>query len=319
MSSESSALDGHSPTVTPWLRGGLGYTSLVIPVDKCVICDGQIHLLRRALVAPFLAKRIWNRDAFPIDLDTCSKCGFAFYNPRPSDAELHREYSGYRSPEYLALRNSYEPWYTARMNADLSSDEEYRVRRTRLSETLKTHIPGRKIHRILDHGGDHGDLVAGLIDGAQAFLYDISGAAPAAGVKAISDPSSCSADLTINSNVLEHVGFPRVTAEAVFKSTPIGSLVFLEVPCEIPTGTYRLSRRFAQIGLVAVLRPTKVKALLTPRAFYLMHEHINYFTLEALLILTRKSGGRIIASGTYPFSNAAGSAEVAWSLSERER
>ena len=32
----------------------------MIEVSKCVICDGPIKQLKRALVAPFVAKRTWN-------------------------------------------------------------------------------------------------------------------------------------------------------------------------------------------------------------------------------------------------------------------
>ena len=35
----------------------------MIEVAACVICDGQIRRLKRALVAPFLATRIWQRRA----------------------------------------------------------------------------------------------------------------------------------------------------------------------------------------------------------------------------------------------------------------
>ena len=44
-----------------------------------------------------------------------------------------------------------------------------------LSATITKHTQGRAIRRILDHGGDRGDLVSGLIAGADAFVYDISG------------------------------------------------------------------------------------------------------------------------------------------------
>jgi hypothetical protein len=287
-------------------------------VTECIICGNAIRPIKRAIVAPFLAKRIWDRDPFEISLDRCLSCGFTFYNPRPEEAELDHHYDGYRNPEYFKLRNSFEPWYTPRMNADLASPESYELRRMALLATLKPHINCRHVRRVLDYGGDHGDLVTGLIDGAEAFVYDISGAEPAENVKPVSIPSSCCADLTINSNVLEHVGFPLTTTRAIFDSAKTGSLVFLEVPCEVPTGGYRLARRIAQIGMVAIMRPNKLSQLLTPKALYLMHEHINYFTVKALENLTITSGGRIIASGSYPYSSsAAGAAEMGWTLSEK--
>jgi hypothetical protein len=288
----------------------------MITVNKCVICEGRIQFLKHALAAPFLAERIWNRKAFEINLVCCEDCGFTFYNPRLEDSELARLYVGYRLSEYFAARNSHEPWYTSKMNAALASPASYKQRRDRLAEILRPHLQGRQIKKVLDHGGDRGDLVSGLIDGAEAFVFDISGVNSADGVRAVSDPSVCAADLTINSNVLEHVGFPVSIARSIFGSASKGALVFLEVPCEMPVGAYRIARRVAQIGLVAILRPGKGLQILTPKALYLMHEHINYFTLSSLEKLTQISGGRIIASGIYRASGAGGTSDMGWTLSE---
>ncbi|MDE3202517.1 MAG: methyltransferase domain-containing protein [Acidobacteriota bacterium] len=273
--------------------------------------------MKKALIAPFLAQRIWNRQAFEIDLVRCTSCGFSFYNPRLEDSELARLYSGYRLNEYFEARHSNEPWYTSKMNAGLASPESYTHRRKLLAEILRPHLAGRKIRKVLDHGGDRGDLVASLIDGAEAYVFDISGVKPADGVLSVSDPSQCEADLTINSNVLEHVGFPVSVGRSIFRSVREGSLVFLEVPCENPAALSRIARRVAQIGLLAILRPSKFLRLLSPKALYLMHEHINYFTLSSLEKLTQICGGRIIASGLYSSSGAGGTADIGWTLSER--
>ncbi len=77
----------------------------MIEVSSCVICDGAIRHLKRALVAPFLAGRIWNRDPFCVDLVGCASCGFVFYNPRLDDAELQRLYQDYRLEKYQRMRH----------------------------------------------------------------------------------------------------------------------------------------------------------------------------------------------------------------------
>lgn len=289
----------------------------MIEVKDCVVCGGQIRHRKRALVAPFLAERIWNRTPFCVDLVECFSCGFMFYNPRLEDSELERLYSGYRSSEYQEMRNSSEPWYSEKMNSDLASPSSYVERRAALSSTLKSRINGRKIERVLDYGGDRGDLVCGLIEGAEAFVYDISGVAPVPGVTASPDPAACQADLIINSNVLEHVGFPREIVANVFKAASPDGLVFLEVPCEIPVGPYRIARRIAQVGLVALLRPRFAWNLIQPAALYLMHEHINYFTVRSLVALVDAAGGKTIASGSYRANGAGGAAEMGWCLASR--
>jgi hypothetical protein len=286
----------------------------MIEVSSCVVCDGRIRRLKRALVAPFLATRIWNRRPFCVDLVRCDSCGFMFYNPRLDGNDLQRLYSSYRSDEYQRMRFASEVWYTEKFNFDLASPESYEERRRQVASTLKSHIGGRKIRRILDHGGDRGDLVAGLFNDAEAFVYDISGVAPAQGVTAVSDPAACQADLIVNSNVLEHVGFPQEIVREILAASPPDGLVYLEVPCESPLGAKRIARRLAQIGVMAVSRPRTGMSILRPASFYMMHEHINYFTPETVVRLMQSSGGSVIGFGSYPYSGRAGAADMAWCL-----
>lgn len=288
----------------------------MIEAKECVVCGGAIRRLRRALVAPFLARRIWDRDPFCVDLVECGSCGFAFYNPRLEDAELQRLYEDYRLERYQRMRQASEPWYTADFNFELASPASYEKRRAALGPLLRQHLAGRTIRRVLDHGGDRGDLVAGLIDGAEAFVYDISGIPAAAGVTAVSDPAACRPDLIINSNVLEHVGFPREIVTSILAAAGEG-LVFLEVPFEKPTGARRIARRTAQIAIMTVAHPGLARWMLRPASLYLMHEHINYFAERSLTTLFRVCGGRVIASGSYASSGRGGKADMGWCLGTR--
>ena len=281
---------------------------------NCVICDGKISQLKRALVAPFLATRIWNRAPFCVDLVQCESCRFMFYNPRLDDDDLRRLYSNYRSEEYQKMRHASEPWYTPKFNTDLASPHHYETRRAKVGPILRQHVGNRKISRILDYGGDRGDLVVGLFEGAQTLVYDISGIKAAKGVTATNDPSECKADLIVNSNVLEHVGFPRIHVSEILEAAPEGGLVFLEVPCEFPLGPSRIVRRLAQIGVMALTRPAQARFVIRPASLYMMHEHINYFTERSLTTLMRSSGGEVIASGSYPFAGRGGKADMAWCL-----
>jgi hypothetical protein len=283
-------------------------------VSSCVICDGRIRKLKDALVAPFLAHRIWNREPFCVDLVECRSCGFMFYNPRLDEEELGREYAEFRTPNYFAMRNSFEPWYSAKMNVGLGSPESYEERRALIRGLIAPIIAGRSVRRVLEFGGDRGDLALGLIDHAQAYVYDISGVNPAPGVIGVSEPKSFEADLVLNSNVLEHVGFPRKIVASILAVTAKGGLAFIEVPCELPFGAYRLTRRLAQVAMATLLRPTVGFKMVRPSALYLMHEHINYFTERSLTTLVSGSGATILASGVYPHKSAAGRADMGWCL-----
>jgi hypothetical protein len=288
----------------------------MIEVAECVVCSGPLRRLRRALVAPFLARRIWNRAPFCVDLVACGHCGFLFYNPRLDDADLHRLYAAYRLQEYRQMRHASEPWYTPKFNEDLASPALYERRRAALAPLLREHLRGKTIQRVLDHGGDRGDLVAGLLDGAEAFVYDISGIPPAAGVTAVADPAGCRPDLIINSNVLEHVGFPRDLVASILQAAGNG-LVYLEVPAEKPADLSRLVRRVAQIGVMTLAHPSLAPSILRPAALYMMHEHINYFTESSLTTLFRAAGGGVAASGTYSIQASPSRAEFAWCLGTR--
>ncbi len=128
------------------------------------------------------------------------------------------------------------------------------------------------------------------------------------------DPAGCNADLIINSNVLEHIGFPRLLLTEIFEAAPKGGLVFLEVPCELVFGLARVSRRLAQIGVMAFGRPALARYVVHPASLYMMHEHINYFTEQSLTALMRSCGGTVIAAGSYHSMGRAGKADMAWCL-----
>ena len=288
----------------------------VIEVSECVVCGGPIRKLRPALVAPFLARRIWDRNPFCVDLVRCGSCGFGFYNPRLDDGELQRLYAAYRREDYQQVRQATEPWYTPQFNLDLASPASYESRRAALAPLLREHLRGRTIRRVLDHGGDRGDLVAGLIDGAEAFVYDISGIQPRAGVTAVADPASCQPDLIINSNVMEHVGFPREIVTSILDAAGDG-LIFLEVPLERPTAATRIARRLVQVGVMAVIHPGLARWILRPASLYMMHEHINYWTENSLTTVFRACGGSVIACGVYASGGRGGKADMGWCLGAR--
>jgi hypothetical protein len=288
----------------------------VIEARECVVCGGPIRKLRRALAAPFLARRIWDRNPFCVDMVKCGSCGFAFYNPRLEGGELQRLYADYRLEKYRRMRQSTEPWYTPQFNFDLASPASYEKRRAALAPLLREHLGGRTIRRVLDYGGDRGDLVAGLIAGAEAFVYDISGIPAAAGVTAVTDPAECRPDLIINSNVLEHVGFPREIVTSILEAAGDG-MVYLEVPLERPLGASRMARRVAQVAIATALHPGLARWMLRPASLYLMHEHINYWTENSLTTLFRACGGVTMASGSYASSGRAGRADMGWCLGSR--
>ena len=293
----------------------------MINVAKCVVCEGPIGEGKRGLVTPFLAHRIWNRNAFPVRLVECGECGFVFFNPRMDRDEEKRLYAGYRQPEYQQMRQSFEPWYTPRLNESLSDAAAWRVRNAHLEKLFRDQIKidRTKIGSVLDFGGDRGDLIAALFPGAKLFVYDISGVEPLPGVVALKSADECRAhhfDFIVTSNVLEHVGLPRELMAQVAAIASPGTLVFNEVPCESATGTLTRAKRVAQGAIVAVTRPKVAWSLLRPGGLNLMHEHVNYFSPKSLDRLMTVMGWKVLASGLNRHGDSALAMEMVWSLAQ---
>jgi hypothetical protein len=227
----------------------------------------------------------------------CDACGFRFHNPRLEPDEEARLYSDYRSPEYLQMRHDSEPWYTVNLNTSKGSQASYETRRAKLQSILGRQIKCDQIRRVLDYGGARGDLVRGLVPGAEAFVYDISGVPPVDGVKAVTNPAECAPDLIVNTNVLEHVGFPQRLLKHMLQLAPAGGMIFLEVPVEDPLGFKQLAKRATQIALVGLLRPRLAPQVVRPATLYMMHEHVNYFTQASLSKLMQAASCSVIATG----------------------
>jgi hypothetical protein len=170
---------------------------------------------------------------------------------------------------------------------------------------------------VLDFGGDRGALVRGLIPGAKSYVYDISAVSPEPGVESAGDLAACRAlqfDLMLNSNVLEHVGFPRVLLEQIRSVATDKTLVFVEVPFESPLGRELLVRRVVQLGVLLVARPSIGWPLANPRGLCLMHEHINYFGTKSLKALMTSCGWSVLAAGTYRCHPPSGGDTMGWCL-----
>lgn len=271
-------------------------------VSNCLTCGSSSLHSTRALVAPFLAHRVWERESFPGTLEHCVNCGFSFFNPRLEQHEAERLYAGYRDPQYIRQRQRYEPWYTEGFNASIEAPEFLARRKEHIRSVLLHELRDGSPRKILDFGGARGEVVAGLIPEAQSYVYDISNVDVLPGVTACTDLKNCrtqDVDLIISSNVLEHVGDPSEHLAQVANACGDRTRLWIEVPCEKPFGAKLAFRRVVQAALVTILRPRSAGEMIRPGFTHLMHEHINYFTEEALRSLLRNAGWDVVSTGTY--------------------
>ena len=288
---------------------------------SCVVCGGAIFVRQQAIVAPFLARRIWDEAPKPCHLAQCRECGFLFFNPRLEPEEEQRLYGGYRQAEYQKTRQACEPWYTAKFNASISSPRFMEVRRAALAGILKANLAAKNGLRILDFGGDRGQLIQGVVPGAAEFTYDISGVQPLEGVTACRSLDECKAreaDLIVCSNVLEHVGFPQTIMSQITAVAAPHTMLFIEVPFESPFGARLMLRRAIQYAVLALLRPRVAWSAAQPGFLYPMHEHINYYAPQSLNALMEKAGWQVTASGMYVLESALGG-KALWCMGKLSR
>jgi hypothetical protein len=288
-------------------------------VSSCVLCEGDIRRRARAVAAPFLAKRIWRRPAFPVDLMECRRCGFLFFNPRLESSDEAALYYQYRSDEYQQMRYSVEPWYTKKLNQGLFDPAYMDTRRAKLTDLFRKSLGPVQVRKVLDFGGNDGELVRGLIAGAEPYVYDISGVTPVEGVQRCADLDDCRAhqfDLIINSNVLEHVGFPREVLGRIGAAANPDTLVFLEVPYESPFSLESLLKRAVQGCVLMLTRPGVALSLLGPGALCWMHEHVNFFNPNALQQLVTACGWTSVDAGVYEVAPSTGKGMMTWCLAK---
>lgn len=306
--------------ITP-ARAGRGCLCILVglmkTVSHCLVCGEQIQGRRKAAAAPFLARRIWDREPFAVELLECPACHFMFFNPRLDDEEQGKLYAAYRDPQYQQMRQACEPWYTERLNAGLSAPATWKLRKARLEKIFSQHIRQFGIRSVLDFGGARGELIQDLAPAGGAYVYDISSVDPIPGVEKLRSIDECksrSFDLIVCSNVLEHVAAPREFLAQIAGITSERTLVYMEVPWEAPRSCPVLAKRLLQQALLAVTRPALAFSLMRLGTLNLMHEHVNYFSPATLDRLMASMRWNVLASGAYRISESLLAERMTWSL-----
>jgi SAM-dependent methyltransferase len=163
-------------------------------------------------------------------------------------------------------------------------------------------LRGHRIARVLDFGGDRGELTRAAFPEAEHFVYDISGVKPAEGVRALHSMEECATvefDLILTSNVLEHVGSPLAITRQIAQVARPGTLLFHEVPLENPASCRARLRRLAMLLIRLAVAPSKGVRLLRRGVLTAMQEHVNYFRPQPLHYLLECSGVRVMETGCY--------------------
>jgi SAM-dependent methyltransferase len=264
---------------------------------RCVSCDGPRLERAPAVLMPFIAARVFGWEPIEIKPEwgfrdipaghacsichslLCEDCGMLFLDMRFDEEEMGALYAGYRDEAYTALRSRFEPGYGARNDIYLGGSAYLPA----IEAFLKPHLP--RSPRVLDWGGDSGMNTPFRGSARLHHIYDISGAPAVDGAAsvALEQVRRNEYDLIVNMQVLEHVSSPRESLAEIASIMKPHTLLYVELPHE---------------EIVRVIRNPRER--LDRKRHW--HEHVNFFTEQALDELFQKSGLTIRERITHPVS-----------------
>jgi hypothetical protein len=282
----------------------------VYTVNSCPSCGGSNLETIPALMSQFVSYYIFSKQPWTVDLLKCRACKMFFFSQRYEVNEISKLYSNYRGEAYCNARRSVEPWYTKSFNDDLGGEKWMKKRKARIQEAVIERIEARDLGTLLDYGGDRGQFMPDHL-ASKRVVYDLSGAAPVEGVRAISSLADLKGDkvgAVLCCHVLEHCSDPDSVLEEI--KNILKGVLYVEVPVEnwrmIKWMPYKASLswlrlvsrsgKFIQMVIEFYsLCFRKIFGFIPPLGCYVMSEHINSFSPESLRALLERNGfGEII-------------------------
>lgn len=262
---------------------------------RCVCCDSDRLAARPAVLMPFVAHRVFGWEPVVIDASwgmrdlpqgtaqsvcrtlMCEDCGLLFLDMRFDDEEMAALYDDYRGAAYTATRERFEPGYAAR-NAIFETGAHYGA----IAEPfLAPFLPERP--RVLDWGGDSGVNTPFRGRAALHDVFDISGRPVVEGARAVdlAAARANSYDLIVCSQVIEHVAYPADILREIVAAMQPQTVLCVEAPYED----------------IMRLNADPATRLAGKRHW---HEHINFYSAEAIAALLARVGLEVVARNSYP-------------------
>jgi hypothetical protein len=218
--------------------------------------------------------------AVAVELLSCKTCSFVHTRfPFPEEG-IRRLYEDYRSESYNRERGIYEPHYAAVADQIGSHTENGASRVDASTAWIASKIDLDSLS-LLDYGGADGKYLPH--SSGPKFVFEISSITPVAGVERISDEAALQSYGYVQlSHVLEHVSEPLQMVGHVSSFVQPGGYLLLEVPQDIDTATLQQ------------LQAGKTEGSIT------IHEHINFYSPQALRSLIQAAGLQVVALDSIP-------------------
>ena len=266
--------------------------------DHCPCCAGTDLARSPAVLMPLVANRAFGWTpveilpewgfrhlkagmAYPLcNSMQCQACGLLFLDIRFDDEEMARLYSDFRSDAYARQRDAFEPGYAA------------------LNAAIQVYVPdtsdadrglaglGKRAPRVLYWGGIGGKYTPFRETASQVDIYDLSDEPPIPGVRRVSLEQAAANryDLVVMSHVLEHVPYPETVVRPALDCLDRDGALYVEVPFE-----------------PVVAAAPRARDLATRKRHW--HEHINFFTEDAMRALLERCGAQVVGAETRAFDS----------------
>ena len=269
-------------------------------LDTCPICGNKNLKVIPTKISSFVRERI-ESDDIDIRLMHCENCSFAFYDYRFSGEEEKKLYYMYRDDVYQKQREKYECWYTAKVNKALNSDEQALKEQQRVIGKVLKDNGYDAFDNVLDYGGNEGATFIEKWGVTNKYVYDISGCDVLPGItkiESINDIYDLSLDFVMSNMTFEHLTRVTEIIEVFKKIGDDNTTFYVEVPSEFPfsENKYSIKDNFSLLfnRNYNALKLAKYYIHHKKEPFFVMKEHINFYTQESIKQLVESHGFKIL-------------------------